>query len=254
MFKKLVFIAVGCMFLTSCLEINDETVIDENGSGTLSQSLDMSQLVDIMQAMGGEEFDKYKDEKIDSVIYLKDVVDTVKGLTAEQRELMRRGRVGVKMNMGAKEFVIKAHYPFDNLASLQRLTSFFSSAGTGLGNIMKKLGPGSDGEAHSDQSSPDIDILLQVFDYKISNGSIARTVNQDKLKRLLDNPKLTEIKSGADMGIEVKYNVVYKLPRPVKKVDNAKAELSANKKTVTIQTNLLEIFKNPEQFAFTIEY
>lgn len=251
--RRWFFIAAGCMFLTSCLEIHDETVINENGSGQLSQALDMSQLIDMMQAMGGEEFDKHKDEKIDSVIYLKDMVDTVKDITAEQRDLLRRGKINIKMNMKAKEFKINLQCPFDNLASLQKLSSGGGHAGAGLGSLMKKFGPGS-GEMVSGDDSPDMDMLLGVFDYKISNGLINRTVNPAKLKALLNNPKMEEMKSGADMGIEVSHTVVYKLPRPVKKAANTKARLSADKKTVTLQLNLLEIFTKPEQFAFTIEY
>jgi len=65
---KMLFVVVGCVFFASCLEINEEVEIKQDGSGQLSTTMDRGQLIDMMQAMGGEEFDKKKDEKSDSII------------------------------------------------------------------------------------------------------------------------------------------------------------------------------------------
>lgn len=252
---KLFLVAVGCVLFTSCLEINEEVQIKENGSGQISTTMDMAQLIDMMQAMGGDEFDKKKDEKIDSVIYLKSIVDTAKNLSAEQKALLRDGVVRVKMDIGAKEFKINMNYPFANLEKLQKLNNALSSGGMGFSEVMKgAMGGGNkDGDQPSSET-PEMDQLLGVFDYNISNGLIKKTINPEKLKKLKDSPKMAEMQQGADMGIEVMYNVTYKLPRPAKRVDNAKAKLSDDKRTVTLRNNLMEIFTKPEQFAFTIEY
>ena len=130
---KLLFVALGCVLFASCLEINEEVEIKENGSGQLSSSMDLSQLVDMMAAMGGEEFEKKKDEKIDSVIYLKDIIDTAKNLTAEQKRLTRDGTVRVQMNMAEKLFKLDMHYPFSSLERLQQLHAAMSDGGIGLG-------------------------------------------------------------------------------------------------------------------------
>src|SRR5689334_7118617 len=111
---KVFLVAVGCVFLASCLEINEELQINDNGSGQVSTTMDMAQLIDMMQAMGGEEFEKKKDEKIDSVISLKNFVDTAKNLTAEQKALLRNGTLRIKMNMAEKEFNINMKYPFSS--------------------------------------------------------------------------------------------------------------------------------------------
>lgn len=253
---KLFLVAVGCSFLVSCLEINESVQINENGSGQMSSSMDLSQLIDMMQAMGGEEFEKKKDEKLDSTILLKDIVDTAKNLTPEQKQLMRDGKIHVKMNMAEKQFKLDMQYPFNSLEKLQKLHTAVSDGGIGFGSIMKDaMGDKSQGGA--DQPSdggPDMNKLMGIFDYNISNGLIKKAVNPEKLKTLMDDPKMAEMKQGADMGIEVLYNVTYKLPRPVKSVSNAKAKISDDKKTVTLRSNLMEIFSKPEEFAFTIEY
>ena len=131
-----------------------------------------------------------------------------------------------------------------------------SEGKVGFGNVMKDaMGNKEQGaDQPSSSESSEMDQLLNIFDYTISNGRIKKSVNTEKLKKLQENPKMAEMKQGAAMGMEVLYNVTYKLPRPVKSVDNAKAKLSDDKKTVTLRTNLMEIFEKPEQFAFTIQY
>ena len=253
---KLFFVALGCVFFTSCLELNEEVEIKENGSGQLSTSMDLSQLIDMMQAMGGEEFEKKKDEKLDSVIYLKDLVDTAKNLTAEQKRLMRDGKVRVQMNMAEKIFKLDMQYPFASLETLQKLHSAMSDGGIGFGSIMKDAMGGKDtaDESGVNSDGPDMNKLMGIFDYNISNGLIKKTVNPEKLKTMMDDPKMAEMKQGAEMGIEVLYNVTYKLPRQVKSVSNPKAKISDDKKTVNLRMNLMEIFTKPDEFAFTIAY
>jgi hypothetical protein len=56
------------------------------------------------------------------------------------------------------------------------------------------------------------------------------------------------------MGVEILYTTTLTLPRPVKKVDNAQAKLSDDKKTVTIKYNLIDVFDHPEQFGYNVEY
>ena len=251
---KLLFVALGCVLFASCLEINEEVEIKENGSGQLSSSIDMGQLIDMMQAMGGEEFDKRKDEKLDSVVNLKDIVDTAKNLTPEQKQLMRDGKMRIQMNMAEKLFKIDMQYPFGSLEKLQKLNNALSDGGIGFGSLMKDAMGGKSEEGTSSEDGPDMNKLTGIFDYNISNGLIKKTVNAEKHKALMNDPKLAEMKQGAEMGIEVLYTVTYKLPRPVKSVSNPKAKLSDDKKSVSVKMNLMDIFEKPDDFAFTIQY
>jgi hypothetical protein len=220
--------------------------------------MDLGQLVDMMQAMGGEEFEKKKDEKLDSIINLRSIVDTASNLTAEQKSLMRDGTIRIQMNMAEKLFKLTMHYPFADLDKLQKLTTSMSNGGLGFGNIMKD----AMGEKKKDsqiidqpaQEPSEVDQLMSIFDYTFKNGLIKKSINAERLKKLQDNPKMAEMKQGAEMGIEVLYSTTYKLPRPVKKVDNPAAKVSDDKMSVTVRQNLMLIFSEPEKFAFTIEY
>ncbi|HKP33000.1 MAG TPA: hypothetical protein VJT83_09740 [Chitinophagaceae bacterium] len=255
---KLLFVALTSILFVSCLEINEDVEIKSNGSGNVTTVMDLSQLVDMMQAMGGEEFEKKKDEKLDSIISLRSITDTASNLTAEQKSLMRDGTIRVQMNMAEKLFKLTMRYPFEDLDKLQKLTTAMSNGSVGFGNIMKDaMGDKKKDSMIIDQpaqESPEMDQLMSIFDYSIKNGTIKKSVNAERLKKLQDNPKMAEMKQGADMGIEVLYTTTYKLPRPVKKVDNPSAKVSDDKMSVTVRQNLMLIFTQPEKFAFTIEY
>ena len=248
-----------CVWMTSCLEINENVEIKENGSGKVSTTTDLSQLVDMMAAMGGDEYDKMKNEKIDTLIEMKKFVDTSTKLTTDQKALLRNGKVRMKMNIEEKVFNINMEFPFDNIENYQQLNNLLNNQAGGIGGIMKNVLSGSSDKEKeiTDQpapATPDMDQLSTVFDFNASNGLIKKTLNQERYKKLMDDPQIQQLKQGADMGMEILYTTTYKLPRPVKKVDNAAAKVSDDKKTVTIRQNMLEIFSTPEKFEYTIQY
>ena len=256
---KFLLLGICCLWMTSCLEINENVEIKENGSGKVSTTTDLSQLVDMMSAMGGDEYNKMKDEKIDTLIDMKKFVDTSTKLTADQKALLRNGKIRMKMNIQEKVFNINMEFPFDNMEKYQQLNNLLNNQAGGVGSIMKNVLSGSSEKDKeiTDQpapTTPDMDQLSTVFDFNASNGLIKKTLNQERYKKLMDDPQVQQMKQGADMGMEILYTTTYKLPRPVKKVDNAAAKISDDKKTVTIRQNMLDIFAAPEKFQYTIEY
>jgi hypothetical protein len=258
---KLLLLSFCCVWLSSCLEINEDVEIKENGSGKVSTTTDLSQLIDMMAAMGGEEFEKKKDEKIDTLIEMKKFIDTSTSLSADQKALLKNGKIRMKMNLAEKIFNINVEFPFDNMEKYQQLNNLLNSQAGGMGNIMKSIMSGEAPQKKSNEitdqpapTSPDMDQLTTVFDFNASNGLIKKTLNQEKYKKLMDDPQVQQLKQGADMGMEVLYTTTFKLPRPAKKVDNPAAKLSDDKKTVTIRQNMLEMFTAPEKFEYTIQY
>jgi hypothetical protein len=83
---------------------------------------------------------------------------------------------------------------------------------------------------------------------------MSKTLNKAKWEKLVADPQLSQMKQAGQMGIEINYTTSVSLPRPIKKVDNPLAKLSADKKTVTIKYNLVDVFDKPDQFSYHIEY
>jgi hypothetical protein len=260
-------IACVCISLASCIDVNENVDIKENGSGKISTTTDLSQLIDMMQAFGGGDLEKRKNEKIDTVIEMKSIVDTAKNLTADQKALLRNGKVRMRMNLAEKIFNVNMEFPFENLEKYQQLNNLLSSGAGGLGSVMKSL-MGDEGMNGNDNAkdttqiidqpaqlpSPDMGQITSVFDFNASNGLIKKTLNREKYTKLMNDPQIQQLKQASDMGMEMLYTTTYKLPRPVKKVDNPAAKISDDKKTVIIRQNFLDIFTTPEKFEYTIQY
>ncbi|MBC7850376.1 MAG: hypothetical protein H7Y31_11610 [Chitinophagaceae bacterium] len=242
--------------LLGCYEVNEEIVINENGSGTFVTRMDMSQLLEMMQGMGGEEMAKEGlDRPIDTVFMMKSFVDSAKEITAEQKQLLANGKMRMQMNMDKKVFKIDTDFPFANYGQLQQLL-----AGTGgmsaLGGVMKKVF-GKDGEENNQPDSPKdpgMGEMADIFDATVNNGTISKKVNKAKFDALMSKPESDQMKQLGTSGIEILYTTVIRLPRPVKSSDNPLIKLSDDKKTLTIKYNYLEVFENPEKFNYTITY
>jgi len=193
-------------------------------------------------------------EKMDTTIYMKDLVDTISGLSAEKKALLRPGSIHIKLDVDAKVFTTHMSFPFNSQADLQKLINTIND-GSSLGatRLFKGLAPGGD-DASGGGNSPDINQFNGIYDFTSKDGLMTKQLNADKFKALQDNPQMAQIKQATQMGIEISYTTNITLPRPVKKVDNALAKLSEDKKTVTIKYNLMEVFDHPEKFNYTIEY
>jgi hypothetical protein len=241
-----------------CLDIDEKVNIKKDGSGTLTMDMDMSQMVEMLQTyLGKEELAKKGMEKMDTTIYLKDIVDTSSTLSAEKKALLRPGSVHIKMDMDAKVFTTHMLFPFSNQENLQKLYATMSDGSLGTAQLFKGLSGGGDdagGMGGAGGASPDINQFNGIYDFTSRDGLMSKHLNSDKWKALQNDPSMAQIKQAGQMGVEINYTTAITLPRPVKKIDNPLAKLSEDKKTVIIKFNLIDVFDHPEKFGYNIEY
>jgi hypothetical protein len=243
--------------LVGCINIDEEIDVKDNGSGLMQVKMDMSQLLDIMASyIGKEEMDKQMPkDKMDTTIFMKDLVDTARDISAEKKALIRDGNLHLKLNMADKVFKTDLHFPFANLNDLQKLYNAMNDGSLGTNKLFKGLT--SKGDSMGDNPNaqmPDIGEFNGIYDFQCKDGLISRKLNPAKWKEFQNNPQFAQMKQVSGMGMEVPYSLTINLPRPVKKIDNALAVLSTDKKMVTIKYNFIEIFDHPEKFEYTIAY
>lgn len=246
---KFVLPVLFAFFFAGCLDIDEKIDMKKDGSGTLTMDMDMSQMVEMLKNyMSAEDLAKKGMQKMDTTIYMKNIVDTMKSLSAEKRTLLRDGQIHLKMDMDAKVFTTHMQFPFTSQANLQKLYVAMGDGSLGGANLFGAMG-GDQGGA-----SPDMNQFNGIYDFTSHDGLIEKKVNQEKWKKLTDDPQLAQVKQAAQMGVEVNYTSTIMLPRAAKKVDNPLAKLSEDKKTVTMKYNLIDIFEKPDQFNYHIEY
>jgi hypothetical protein len=256
-YLKYILCVAFSIFLVSCYEVNEEIQINADGSGTYLTKMDMGQLIDMMQTFAGEEeMTKGGLDKVwDTTILMKNALDSAKDITAEQKALMKDGKMKLQMNIKEKIFKMDMDFPFKNYNSLAQLMS--GKAGNGsFTNVFKNLFSDS---TKADQASPaaggpDMSDVAGIYDVTIKNGFISKKVNAEKFKALTDRPEMAQMKQLTSSGMEILYTTTIKLPRAAKKTDNPLIKLSDDKKTVTMKYNMLELLENPDKFAYTIEY
>ena len=255
----LVLVLLG--FLASCYEVNEEIVVNEDGSGTYVTKMDMGQLLELMQSFAGEEelSKDGLDSSIDTTIRMKDMLDSAKDVTPEQKKLLADGTVKMQMNIKNKLFKMDMNIPYSGYNNLQKLMAG-QGAGPGLTDAFKQFF-GGDNNPQRDTTKiidearePDMQDIAGIYDVTIKNGLISKKTNTEKYKALLARPEMEQVKKLSSSGMEILYTTTIKLPRPVKKADNTIIKLSEDKRTVTMRYNLLELLENPEKFAYTLEY
>ena len=256
----LVLVLMG--FLASCYEVNEEIVINEDGSGTYVTKMDMGPLLELMQSFAGEE-ELTKgglDKTIDTTFGMKEMLDTAKDITPEEKALLAGGTIKMQMNIKEKLFKMDMNFPYSGLDNLQKLMAGQASGGAGLTGIFKNFfggekNPQEDTSLIIDEAKgPDMQDISNIYDVTVKNGFISKKINTEKYKALTARPEMSQMKQLSASGMEILYTTTIKLPRPVKKADNPLIKLSEDKKTVTMRYNLLELLDTPDKFSYTLEY
>ena len=255
-FKYVLAVAIS-IFFVSCYEVNEEININADGSGTYVTKMDMSGLIDMMQTFAGEEELKKDglDKVYDTTIQFKNMLDSAKNMTAEQKELMKDGKMKMQMNIKEKIFKMDMDFHYKDLNSLQLLMNGKGGNGASMTNAFKNLfGKGGEEEQPGAPKGPDMSDIASIYDVTIKNGLIEKKVNAAKYKEFMDRPEMAQVKQLSGSGMEILYTTTIKLPRAAKKADNPIIKLSDDKKTVTMKYNLLELLENPDKFAYSIQY
>lgn len=245
-------IALALCF-TGCLDVDEKIDVKKDGSGQISEDMDMSQMIDILQTyMGKDEIAKKGLQNMDTTIFLKDIVDTVSSFSAEKKALLRPASVHIKLDMDGKIFKTRMLFPFTSQENLQKLYTVMND-GSSLGNA-KLFGSLGGDEGAGNSGGPDLSQFTNIYDFKCKDGMMSKRVNKEKWKALADNPQVAQMKQAAQMGMDINYTTTILLPRPVKKISNPTAKLSDDKKAVTLKYNFSDALDHPEQFEYTIEY
>jgi hypothetical protein len=255
-FKYVLTVAIS-IFFVSCYEVNEDIEINADGTGTYVTKMDMGALIDMMQTYAGEEELQKEglDKVVDTTVLFKSLLDSAKDATAEQKELMKDGKMKMQMNIKEKIFKLDLSFPYKDLKSLQQLMSGKAGGGTGMNAALKNVFGKKDGEQDAPTpKGPDMSDFAAIYNVTIKKDLIEKKVNQAKYKEFMDRPEMAQMKQLTSSGMEILYTTTIKLPRAAKKTDNPLIKLSDDKKTVTMKYNLLELLENPDKFAYSIQY
>ncbi|KIC00352.1 hypothetical protein OA93_01760 [Flavobacterium sp. KMS] len=247
--KLIKFLSLSLLLatLTSCT-FTENIDIADNGSGKFSLDMDGSALMAMAgQQLGNEVGDATK--SIDSTFSFKEMFKNKKDSIAklspeEQKELKKLENfvVHMKMNTEQKQFMLDLKTDFKNVNELQDMMKTMSA----LQNIEKNKA--------SDNKMP--------FSGDFSNNStVSFSYDGKKFNRkVILNPKETNKPVEDSLGMykmifaSSNYVIKYRFPKKVKKVSNANALFSEDRKTITIQYPFTDYMENPTKLGLEVEF
>ena len=246
--KWLLSLLCASLFLTGCFETTEEMTIHEDGSGTFSNTSDLSSLLALAQNMGTPELEKLKEQKIDTTFSLAAQGDSAKDLSAEDRELFKVATMTLQLD-GSK-FLTRINFPFKNYKDALRFNKLSAKV---LGNTMKGM-MGEEGAASQLDQMPEVTSFDDYYDVEMEKGEIKKSLNKAKFANAQNDEYLKGLKETAGMGIPVTATYIINLPKPATKVEGKTAKLSEDKKQVTIKVDIDDFFDDPEKLEFKIKY
>jgi hypothetical protein len=252
--KKFLLLVFSSLCLFGCLNTEEHTTINADGSGIYKSSVDMSGLFDMiemaamMDTSSNNPLKNISDKVIDSVVTFKSFIDTVTSLTADQKKLFKDATMRIKINEKEKAFNFTMTYPFAKMDDLQKLIELQKS--DKLPNPLKESMAG-EMPATTGGSLPSIDKIMNV---RFKKGLIERKIDQEKLNDLMNDEQFKEVGKVEEMLEAITFSSSFHLPKAAKNTTGEKLKLSDDKKTATISYTLLDMVKAPSSLEFKVEY
>lgn len=244
------FLTVCTLFLAGCFETTQEITLNEDGSGTISNTNDLSALIGLAKQMGGAgEIEKAPQEVIDSTVSMKEGADSIPNLNSEEREMAKKGTLKIQMNLKEERFLTNLAFPFSKPS---QIAAYNKLSGKIMAETMKSQ-MGDQAALPMDQM-PEPSSFDDYYTIEFSNGELTKKVNKEKYAGAESDEYLKGVKQMGSMGLTMKANYIINLPRPAQKAEGKNVKLSEDKKKVTISADIDDFFEDPASLEFKIKY
>ncbi|PHR68696.1 MAG: hypothetical protein COA67_12570 [Lutibacter sp.] len=240
--KNLILSLALIVTLSSCVFV-EEIHIDDNGKGNYSFKMDMGEMMSSLSGISPKD-SLSTPEITDTIIYFKDILlekkDSISKLSKEEQEAFE-SLSNFKMHMQVDEtegkMIMDINTDFNNISDLRDVQKRISKAQS----IQSK-----DGDKGEMPSNADIT-------YTLKNKTFKRSVALKKFTKE-DQEEYDIAMEKASMFLEGSlYKVIYHFESDVKKVSFEGAQISEDKKTVTIEVSMDSLTKNPKMLDFEIK-
>ena len=247
----LLFVLICC--LTSCVDIEESYNFKADGSCSVVYGFDMSRAVSILKNLMSDslqatpQFSMVKDTSLNFYSALPD--STQQKLTPDEVTMTKSSNLAVKMNLKESIMKVSINHVAKNTADLQYYLDHISkiSMNGKLSNVTKNDAEPRNFDAQQLLAGEDY------YVYEITPHKFYRIIDKAKFNAFLKKTSSTLAMAKA-MLIDMPYKVVLNFAHPVKKIDNSKAILSADRKHVTLITNMDEVMKDPTIMNLKIDF
>jgi hypothetical protein len=245
-----VLVVVSVLVLTGCFETAQEITLNEDGTGTVVNANDMSAMMGLAKQMAGKDLEKIGDEKMDTSFSMASRVDSIEGLSEEEKTMLKTATLQIMMNVKDEKFLTKMNFPFtktSQVATMNRLSS----------KLMQDAIADQLGDDQAMNPMGEKTTISSFDDYYISefsNGLLVRSLNKEKYALAPEDKYLKSLREASSMGMPLTATYIINLPRPAKKAEGKGILLSEDRKKVTVKADIDDFFIDPAKLEYRIEY
>jgi len=274
--KNILIIALAMVSMTTftgCIDIIEEVFFNKDGSGKYTMRMDMSGMMEMVKMMSemeelmpaekGAETEEegmgdLMEQNVDSIMYLKNASADVREQFDDNPGFV--DKVNMRMNVNPDENLFQIDFNLD-FEDMDDIDYFFKN----FDKIAAMMG--------GDEESNELD-MLGMGGGMGADTPLGGILGGDGFTRYFDMTKRTLIRRDASQGEtdmteevgaeemqmmemmfgEAKYKTIYHMPGKVKKMTNNEATLSADKKTVVLEGNLIDYMKGDFNVANIIKF
>ncbi len=231
------------VIFTSC-EFSETMILNSDGSGEIKIQMDASEMLTMISSFGEGDELKGMDERIDTTFYFVDFLkhnkDSIAKLPLDQQEklkMLESYGVQVKMDAKTSEMVYDIFLNFKDISEANNMFKVFNQiSNTGTNTV------------NSNEGLPDQESIM--VHYSFSNKVFKRQAFIDDIelhRQELDSLKNLEMMMGGTV-----YKLKYTFPNKVKSISKKEATLSPDKKTVFLEANYFDYFRNPDLLSIEV--
>ncbi|MDN5289582.1 MAG: hypothetical protein JWR38_5856 [Mucilaginibacter sp.] len=251
LYLPLIVLAIFC--LSSCVDIEEQYDFKTDGSCNVVYGFDMSKAVSVLVNLMSDsvketpQFSLVKDTTLNFYSAMPD--STQQKMSIEESDLAKSSDLSISMNLKKSIMKVNITHVAKDAADLQYY----------LQNLSKiALNSRINAFSNNDKATKTFDARQMVagqdyYSYDITPHKFYRIVDKAKFNAFLKKTQSTFMMAKA-MLIDMPYKVILKFAKPVRKLNNSKAVLSADRRSVTLVTSMDEVIKNPSVMNLKIDF
>ncbi len=240
--------------LSSCVNVEEHYVFQKDGACKIDYRFNLGKAVSVLSNLlpdSVKQTPSYLLQKDTAINFFSDLTEAErKKLSNDQVDLARATLLHLKMNLKNNQMLASVEYEAKSAKEVKYFLTHISKIAQ-----QQKVGQLiSDPQVmQAGASSGGMGINEDYFNYDISTKKFSRQVDTVKFRQYFRQNEAMYSMAKAAL-IEMPYSVLMRFPRAIKKTGNVRAKLSADKKTLTLNSTLEEIVKMPKLMNLKVEY
>jgi len=253
--KKLYYLTFSCLLLcfTSCVDIEERYDFKLDGSCNVVYGFDMSRAISVFKNIISDsvrqtpQFSLVKDTTMSFLAALPDSLET--GLTKDELALAANSNLVIRMDLQKSIMKLNITHIAKDADDLKYYLEHLSkiSANSSLDAVEKNTKQARGYDTQQLLAGQDY------YQYEVTPHKFYRIIDKIKFNAFLKKTQNTLVMAKA-MLIDMPYKVILNFAKPVKKVDNPRAIVSADRRHVTLITNMDDVIKDPTIMNLHIDF